>query len=130
MTSVKYVPTTRKSAEKIVMRNGQFVRWLARRSGVSHQALSSALMLLSKGIIEALANGFDVGIIGLGVFETRELQPRKRYQRLTKSYYISKPSVIVHFKKAYGLSYRVRAMAEAQLSKTMNTATVHPMVRK
>jgi nucleoid DNA-binding protein len=127
MSLSKYVPTTRVSSEKLVLRNSQFARWLSKRTGASHTAVAKAIQIISKGIVEALANGYDVNLYGLGVFETRELKPRLRYHRLKKTTYMSEPSTIVHFRKSEYLTKRVRQLAAAQLEAMLDNSHVTPI---
>ena len=125
----RYEPTTRIPSERTVLRNNQFARYVSKRTGVSSQALTKAIQLLSNGIIEALGDGFEVSLIGIGTFEVRELKPRKRFHRIEKRMYISEPSMIVHFKKSEQLTKRVRQAAEGNLESMATKTTINPSTR-
>lgn len=127
MTFEKYTPKTRVPSEKIVLRNGQFSRWLSKRTGVSAAALAKALQLISAGMLEALADGYSVALNGVGVFETRELKTRLRYHRLNRTTYMSAPSTVVHFRKSENLTKKVRELAAATLDNIQTTPTVKPV---
>jgi nucleoid DNA-binding protein len=127
MSLSKYTPTTRVLEEKVTLQNGQFSKLLAKKHGVSAAALAKALQLISAGLVEALAEGYDVSIKGIGVFQTRELKPRVRYHRLKKTRYLSNPSTIVHFRKSEQLTKRVRSLAAAQVEKLLEVPHVPPV---
>lgn len=130
MAFTKYIPTTRVSGEKILLRNNQLARFISKRNGVSAKAISQALILLGEGITDALAAGFDFQWKGMGTFETRELVPRIRYHRAKKEKYMSAPSVIVHFHKSPGLNNIVRDKASALLNDVVENPAVNPVGRK
>lgn len=126
----KEIIISRLTPEKIVMENQQFARWLARRKGVSAKALSTAINLLSDGIVEAMAEGYAVRVWRLGTFECREVKPRRRYHRIKKEIYTSPATTIVHFKKSENINERVRNMSKARLDKMLSTPSVPLAVRK
>jgi nucleoid DNA-binding protein len=97
--------------EKIVLQSNQFARWLSKRTGVSNKAISSAINIIGKGILDALANGYSFQWRQIGTFEMREQKPRVRYHRKHKERYMAAPSVVVHFKKAPKLNETVRRKA-------------------
>lgn len=130
MNTTQYKPVTRIHKEKVVLANGQFARWLSRRTGASHTALSTALQLIGNGIVDALAEGYQFQWLRLGTFETRELEPRMRYNRVKKAKYMSRPSTIVHFRKAQGLNDTVRARAAKAMQDQIMNPTAKPAERK
>lgn len=121
---------SRLTPDKFVMENQQFARWLGRRKGVSAKALASAINLLSQGIIEAMGEGYAVRVWGLGLFENREIGPRRRYHRLNKDVYTSPPTTIVHFSKSENLNKKVRSLAKARLERMASEPSVPLAVRK
>lgn len=129
MALTKYIPVSRFPKEKIVLRNNQFARWMSKRNGVSHAALSKAIQLITSGLLEALANGYNINLAGLGRFETREMPPRVRYHRLHGERYISQPSTVVHFRKSDILTKRVRELAAANLEDMVKTPAVKPITK-
>lgn len=130
MALTKYIPTTRLSGDKVVLRTNQLARIISRQTGVSAGALSAALKILGNGIVDALANGYDFQWQGIGTFETRELKPRTRYHRMKGERYMSQPSVVVHFKKAPSLNETVRRRASARLDKLDTNPTVKPVEKR
>jgi nucleoid DNA-binding protein len=116
--------------EKIVLENAGFTKFVARRTGVSAAALSTAHRLLTQGLVEALAEGYAVRWWGVGTFECREMPPRKRYHRLKKHVYMSPPTTLVHFKKTETLNQKVRDMAKARLEKALTNPLAKLAVRQ
>lgn len=127
MPIVPYIPRNRVSNEKIVLRNGQFARWLSKRTGVSQKALAKAMELITNGIVEALADGYSVNFNRLGVFEAREMKPRLRYHYKEGTTYMSEPATVVHFRKSELLTSRVRELAASNLDNISTTPTVKPV---
>lgn len=118
----------RKIAEnRIVMANGAFAKWIAKRYGVSAPAVNKALQLLRDGITEALLEGYAIQINQLGVFETREQAPRRYWSRQNQCFFISKPATHVHFKKSPTLTKRIRYESEAKLAAMLAEPTVKPV---
>ena len=125
----KYKPVTSPPPERITLSGEEFAKWVAKRSNVSTAALKSATMLLINGIIDALAEGYDVKLFLLGTFELRRVAPQRRYHRLKKTMYVAPPRQRVHFNKSKTLNQRVVAKANARLEALASKASV-PKVTK
>lgn len=121
---------SRNSSEQIVLESQNFARFVARRKGVSAKALSTAIRLLSEGLVEAMSEGYAVRLYRLGLFEVRELPPRNRYHRLKRENYISPATTVVRFKKSENLNKRVRSMSKERLDKMEAEPTIRPAVRQ
>ncbi len=126
MSFTKYTPKTRVPDERVLMRNGQFAKYLSRKTGVSSAALSKALNIISSGLVDALADGYNVNINALGTFEFREMPPHRRYHHQEKRIYMAPGHTVVHFRKSENLSKRVRRKAEAKLEDTIRKPTTSP----
>lgn len=125
-----YKPVTRILPGKVTLSNIQFARWVSKRYGVSSVAMSRATRLLIEGMIDALAEGYSVQLKGLGKFEARELAPRMRFNRTQGVRYLSKPSVILHFKKSEKLNDTLRTRAKEKLDALSSNPTVVPSEKR
>lgn len=113
--------------EQILLQNKQFARFVSRRKGVSAVALSSAIRLLSEGVVEAMAEGYDVQLRGLGTFQVRMMKSRMRWHRITRQTYMAPPFAMVHFKKSPKLCKQVKAIAKARIAALSSTTTIPPV---
>jgi len=110
--------------EQITIHNNQFARFVSRRKGVSASALSTAIRLLSEGVVEAMAEGYNVQLFKLGTFEIRKMPPRMRYHRITKQTYMAEPFHMVHFKKSPTLIKQVRKISKERLAVMLDKPTL------
>lgn len=117
----------RKSAavpEQITIRNKQFAKFVSRRKGVSARAMSSAVRLLTEGVLEAMGEGYNVQLIGLGTWEVRLMPARMRYHRITKVTYMAEPFYMAYFKKSPTLIKTVREISKARIQGLTVKATM------
>lgn len=120
----KYIPKGDLAPEQVLLKNKQFARFVSRRKGVSAKALSSAIRILTEGLVEALGEGYNVQLMGLGTFEVRQMRSRKRYHRITRQVYMAPPFLMMHFKKSKLLAKTVKDTARARVAALSQKSTL------
>lgn len=122
----KYKPACDLAPEQITLKNKQFARFVSRRKGVSAAALSSAMRILTEGLVEALAEGYNIQWVGLGTFQVRQMKSRMRYHRITRQVYMAPPFTMLHFKKSKLLAKTVKDNARARIAALSQKPTLPP----
>jgi nucleoid DNA-binding protein len=121
---VNYKTTADGAPEQIKMNSKQFARFVSRRKGVSSAALHSAIGLLIEGVIEALSEGYDVHLRGLGEFQVRLYGPRIRCLKFSREKYMAPPFTAVFFRRSKKLKETVKNKANARIRALCTTTTL------
>ncbi len=104
-----YKPVARRTEKAVTLFPHQLAKFIAvqHEGKVKTKVIVAAMDLLRDGIIEALAQGFNVSWPGLLSAEVRVVKERERWDGLKKAYFSSPASVRVHIKTSPNLTQKV-----------------------
>lgn len=104
-----YKPISRRTEKAVTLPPFQLSRFISNLNGgkVRPKVIVAAIEMLREGIIAALAQGYRVSLPGLIYMEVRVLPERRRWNGLSKEWYMAPEAVRVHVGTSSTLTQRV-----------------------